>query len=162
VYLRMAAFINEQVERGDKLMKLETRDFGEIEIDENETITFAGPIFGFEKYRKFVFLYQESVSEHFIWLQSTEDPNLCFILVNPHTISDHYQPVLPGDTVSILGDGDYMCWLMASIREPFETSTVNLKSPVVVNPKLHLAAQFILEGDLPIRHPLFRKEEKSC
>ena len=143
-------------------MKLETRDFGEVEIDENEMITFAGPIFGFEKYRKFVFLYQENVSEHFIWLQSMEDPELCFILVNPHTITEHYDPKLTEEAVALLGDGDYMCWLMASIREPFETSTVNLKSPIVVNPELHQAAQLILEENLPIRYPLFRKEEKSC
>ena len=143
-------------------MKLETRDFGEIEIDENEIVTFAGPIFGFEKYHTFAFLYQEKVSEHFVWLQSTEDPDLCFILVNPHTITEHYTPQLGEGASDLLGEGEYMCWLMASIREPFETSTVNLKSPIVVNPKLHLAAQFILEGDYPIRHPLFRKEEKSC
>ena len=52
-----------------------------------------------------------------------------------------------------------MCWLMASIREPFSESTVNLKSPIVVNPQRHLAAQFILEEDFPIRYPLFREEK---
>lgn len=48
-------------------MKLSTRDFGIVEVDESEIVTFTGPIFGFESYRKFVFLYQEDISEHFIW-----------------------------------------------------------------------------------------------
>lgn len=143
-------------------MKLKTRDFGEVEIDEHEIIDFTGPIYGFEQYRRFAFLYQEEVSREFIWLQSVEEPELCFILVQPHTVSEQYAPRLPQETVKLLGDGDYMCWLMTSIREPFNRSTVNLKSPIVVNPQLHRAAQVILEEDLPIRHPLFREEGQSC
>ena len=50
-------------------MKLQTRDLGEIEISEQDIVTFTGPIFGFEQYRRFVFLYEEEISEHFIWLQ---------------------------------------------------------------------------------------------
>lgn len=143
-------------------MKLQTRDFGEIEIDEKEIVTFESPIYGFEEYRHFAFLFQETISEHFIWLQSVEDPAVCFILVDSHLILDQYAPKLPDDAAQILGEGTYMCWLMASIRDPFENSTVNLKSPIVVNPERHLGAQFILEENFPIRYPLFRKEDGKC
>lgn len=143
-------------------MKLFTRDLGEIEIDEKDIVTFTGPIFGFEKYRRFVFLYQEDLSEHFIWLQSVEEPQLCFILVQPDLITDHYTPELPPEAKTLLGDGDYMCWLIVSLREPFTDSTVNLRSPIVVNPELRQAAQFVLEGALPIRHPLVREGGAQC
>ena len=36
-------------------MKLSTRDFGVVEVEESEIVTFTGPIFGFESYRRFVF-----------------------------------------------------------------------------------------------------------
>ena len=143
-------------------MKLFTRDLGEIEIDEKDIVTFTGPIFGFEKYRRFVFLYQEEIVENFIWLQSVEEPELCFILVQPDLITDHYQPQLPKEAKTLLGDGDWMCWLIVSLREPFQDSTVNLRSPIVVNPELRQAAQFVLEGTPPIRHPLVREGEKKC
>ena len=143
-------------------MKLFTRDLGEIEIDEKDIVTFTGPIFGFEKYRRFVFLYQEEIVENFIWLQSVEEPELCFILVQPDLITDNYQPQLPKEAKTLLGDGDWMCWLIVSLREPFQDSTVNLRSPIVVNPELRQAAQFVLEGNLPIRHPLVREGEKKC
>ena len=143
-------------------MKLFTRDLGEIEIDEKDIVTFTGPIFGFEKYRRFVFLYQEEIVENFIWLQSVEEPELCFILVQPDLITDHYQPQLPKEAKTLLGDGDWMCWLIVSLREPFQDSTVNLRSPIVVNPELRQAAQFVLEGSLPIRHPLLREGAASC
>lgn len=139
-------------------MKLHTRDFGEIEVDEKDIVTFASPIYGFDQYSRFAFLYQEEVSEHFIWLQSVDEPGLCFLLIQPELVSEEYRPALPENTAELLGDGDYMCWLIASIYEPFQKSTVNLKSPIVVNPKRHLAAQFILEEDFPIRYPLFREE----
>ena len=71
-------------------MKLSTRDFGVVEVEESEIVTFTGPIFGFESYRRFVFLYQEDVSEHFIWLQSVENPDLCFILVQPSLVMEPY------------------------------------------------------------------------
>ena len=143
-------------------MKLFTRDLGEIEIDEKDIVTFTGPIFGFEKYRRFVFLYQEEIVENFIWLQSVEEPELCFILVQPDLVTDDYQPQLPKEAKTLLGDGDWMCWLIVSLREPFQDSTVNLRSPIVVNPELRQAAQFVLEGNLPIRHPLVREGEKKC
>ena len=143
-------------------MLFRSRDLGEIEIAEQDIVTFTGPIFGFEQYRRFVFLYEEEISEHFIWLQSVEEPGLCFILVQPDLITDHYQPQLPKEAASLLGEGDYMCWLMATIRDPFPQSTVNLKSPIVVNPELRQAAQFVLEGSLPIRHPLLREGAASC
>ena len=73
---------------------------------------------------------------------------------------ERYAPKLSEEAVQMLGDGRYFYWLMTSIRDPFDQSTVNLKSPIVVNPQRNLAAQLILEEDFPLRHPLFRKEEK--
>ncbi len=143
-------------------MKLDTRDFGQVEIDEKEILTFVSPIFGFEEYKKFALLYQESVSEHFVWLQSVEEPELCFILLSPDTVVDSYEPDIPQSISELLGDGAYMCWLIATIRDPFSDSTANLKSPIVVNPSLHKAAQVVLEEKLPIRYSLFREEDKKC
>ena len=91
-----------------------------------------------------------------------EEPGLCFILVQPDLITDHYQPQLPKEAASLLGEGDYMCWLIVSLREPFADSTVNLRSPIVVNPELRQAAQFVLDGGLPIRHPLIREGGAQC
>lgn len=143
-------------------MKLMTRDFGELEIDEKDIVTFTGPIFGFEKQNKFVFLYREEINEHFIWLQSVQEPELCFILVQPQLIVEDYRPQLPPEAPRLLGEGEYMCWLMVSLRDPFETSTVNLKSPIVVNPALRQAAQFVLDAELPIRHPLLKEGVDPC
>lgn len=140
-------------------MKIKTRDFGEMEIRQEDIVRFSGEIFGFGDYRKFVFLYQEDISEHFVWMQSTEEPDLCFILVSPEVVADSFSPKLPDNIETLIGPGDCMCWLMVVVKEPFVDSTVNLRSPIVVNPETKKAAQIILEADYPVKHPLIPKKE---
>ena len=52
-------------------MKIETRDFGEMEIDPKEVVEFLSPIYGFENLRRFVLLYDDNIPP-FTWLQSIE------------------------------------------------------------------------------------------
>lgn len=141
------------------LLQIGTRDFGELEIAPQDIITFEGAIFGFEEYREFVFLFQEDVSEHFVWLQSTQEPDLCFILVDPALVAADYRPDIPQDAARLLGPGEYMCWVTTVIKERFEDSTVNLRSPIVVNPATRKAAQVILEEEYPLQHPLLSRKE---
>lgn len=147
-------------------MKIKTRDFGEITIDERDIITFRQPVYGFEDLKEYVFLYDEELSGQFVWLQSVEIPEICFILVDPAAVMQHYEPDLPKETVELLGGEEekVMCWLVAVIPEEFKNTTVNLKSPIVVNPRLKCGLQVILEDNLPIRYPLFKdgKENGKC
>ncbi|MEM1485299.1 flagellar assembly protein FliW [Oscillospiraceae bacterium PP1C4] len=144
-------------------MELMTRDFGVVEIDESDIITFKQPVYGFETLTKYVILYDQSASTRFVWMQSVEDENICFILVEPEAVIQNYSPELPPNIIKMLGEGDFMFWLVVVIADQFKNSTVNLKSPIVVNAQQRSAAQVILEEDRPIRYPLVphRKENES-
>lgn len=142
-------------------MLIQTRDFGEVTISPEDIIEFVQPLYGFENLHRFVFLYEQSISDHFIWMQSVEERNICFILVDPAVVVGDYSPSLPDVVCEKLGDEDYMCWLIVVVAEQFEKSTVNLKSPIVVNPEKRLAIQVILEEDFPIRHPLVQHIEEG-
>lgn len=142
-------------------MLLKTRDFGEIEVAAEEIVSFEGRIYGFEDYREFVFLFEESVGEGIVWLQSTEEPELCFVLIDPREVVSDYNFELPGNIGEILGEGSLEVWLVAVIKEKFENSTVNLKSPVLVNTGTMRAAQIILEENYPVKHPLRAEPEKN-
>lgn len=143
-------------------MELLTRDFGRLTVAEDQVVHFTGPILGFEEYREFVFLCQQGQEGGFTWLQSTQEPGLCFLLVPPELVEQDYRPTLPAGTAELLGEGAYAYWLLASIRQPLERSTVNLKSPIVYNATQRTAAQVVLEGRLPIRRPLFQKGASTC
>ena len=142
-------------------MLIETRDFGKMEIDEKDIITFVEPIFGFEDHRKYVLLENEELNPHFVWLQSVEEPMICFVMANPSEIVSDYHVTLPAEALETLGEGSALYFVLTVIRDPYYESTVNLKSPVVINTKTGKAIQVILEEPYPIRQPLVQKEEEA-
>lgn len=144
-------------------MNIKTRDFGELEIDEKEIIHFRQAIFGFEKLTKYVLLCDDEVESPFVWLQSVEAENVCFILMEPDMAHfAGYAPSLPEEVVKLLELKDTAAAAMRVITvipQHFQDATVNLKSPIVINPALKCAAQVILEADYPIRARLVAQGE---
>jgi flagellar assembly factor FliW len=140
-------------------MIIKTRDFGEIEIDEKEIVTFKCPILGFDDFKEFIVLIDESIGENFAWLQSTEESELYFTLANPKLIGDDYKPHINDDYMNAVGGNYDEMWLIAVISEKVSDSKVNLKSPIIINTKEKLGAQAISESPLPIRYQLFAGKE---
>ncbi len=146
-------------------MQLSTRDFGVVDVKEQDIIEFTEPMFGFDEYRRYVMLCDEEIGNHFAWLQSTDDPDLCFLLADPELAKPSYREAVPQKALANLGEAAaYECWVVMVVpEENFSEATVNLKSPVIINTENRHAAQIILDEDYPIRCPLNRKEEKpSC
>lgn len=137
-------------------MTIQTRDFGRMEIQEEDVITFVSPIYGFEGFTRFVCLFDEN-NTHMVWLQSLDDSGLCFILADPAVVDGKYHPHIPKDLDQLLGEGERLFWLIMVVAPDFRDSTVNMKSPVVINPASCRAVQAILEEDYPIRKPLVRE-----
>lgn len=144
-----------------QLMKYKTRDFGEREIGEADIVEFVQPPFGFEEYRSFAFLFDEAVGDQIAWLQSLEEPEVCFLLFDPSALSSFFIPQLPAEIELQLGAGELVCWVVGVVPENFKETTVNLKSPIIVNRKTRRGAQVILEQDYPIRYRLMG-EAPSC
>lgn len=148
-------------------MKIETRDFGVVEIKDNNIITFKQPIYGFEEYTQYVLVTDSNMGNGICWLQSIEQKSVCFILMNPLQVRRDYAPVVMQDvllTLQASPKDDLDCWVIAVIGETFRQSTVNLKSPVIINHKTNLAMQVILDQDYPIRMSVFgpESEESVC
>lgn len=143
-------------------MKIVTRDFGELDIDGEEVISFCQGLYGFEQYKSFVLLYDDEIGLPFTWLQSTEEQSLCFVLADAAEIGfADYKPSVTAETRVMLGlGGDEPVYrLIMTIPEAMEDATVNLKSPIVLNTKNKIAAQVILEEKYPIRARLVPHKE---
>ena len=143
-------------------MKIKTRDFGEVEMSEKDVYHFTQPLFGFESYTDFVILNDKEIGENIIWLQSVQEKELCFILMDPSGMSASFSPELPVDSEKLLGKGDCLCWVVAVVPQNFKDSSVNLKSPVFINMETHMAAQIMLESDYPVRFFFLREENDRC
>ncbi|MDR0920348.1 MAG: flagellar assembly protein FliW [Oscillospiraceae bacterium] len=136
-------------------MLLNTRDFGEVVFEDNDIITFVQPLYGFEEFKTFALMSEDNTSGYLSWLQSSTEPSLCFILVNPESFKIDYSFDLEDYYVGKLGNGEYTVWLVGVIRENFEESTVNLRSPIVINQDNKKAVQVMLDSEYPVRFPIY-------
>lgn len=147
-------------------MKLKTKYFGEVEVDESESLLFAVPIYGFDQIDRYIVLSDSSVPDSpFCWLQAVEHEDVCFVLTQPEVVCEQYSPVLSQDDRALLGlaPGEEPVFrLITILPDDVTKATVNMKSPIVIHPAAKRAAQMILDADYPVRAPLMREEEGTC
>jgi flagellar assembly factor FliW len=145
-------------------MKLNTDQFGEIEIEVERIVTFAAGLPGFEHLREFIFL-QPDLEIPFSFLQSIEDPSISLIVVNPFVFYTDYVCDLSEtviDELKIEQAQEAMIWSVVSIPGTIAEATLNLLAPLVVNSTHKLGRQVILNGTpYKTKHPLIRDRSVS-
>lgn len=129
---------------------------------EENIITFEEGILGFEEIKEYR-LYQEG-TDSIIWcLQSAHSAIPSFIVLDPHTVVEKYQPVLTKEDMASLGETELsnLCFLVIAVIKPqLEESVVNLKAPIAINVNTKKAKQIIMENSAyPIRYKLFSANE---
>lgn len=142
-------------------MKIKTSRFGEVEVDENSCFEIVQPILGYEKEKKFV-LIQHNESSQFRWLQSTNTPELAFVVTVPGLFGIDYSFELSDDVQECLEISDADDILALNIvlipHENPRASTINLLAPLIFNIKNNKGSQVILSNSgLNAKHPLFEK-----
>jgi flagellar assembly factor FliW len=143
-------------------MLIKTRDFGETDISEDVIINFPDGIYAFEDDHRFVLLSPIGENKYPMWLQSLDNENLCFIVFDPREFVQDYAITIDDDTRKALEikDSSVLDYLsMALVPEDYQNTTVNLKSPIVINADNNRAAQVIAQESYPIKFPAFKKEE---
>jgi len=147
--------------------KMETRKIvsgklGEIEFVETDIITLSAPILGFPDLNDFILISNDK-SYPFLWFQSVQDPNICFILVEPDIFYPDYKPDLNKREAKILGaeeNADIKLFGIVVVPDQPKNATVNLRAPLALNMGKKLAKQVILEDDKwQIKTPLFKNQE---
>ncbi len=127
-------------------MKLETKPFGEIEINERQRINFPAGILGFEHITEYALLNAKQWP--FYWLQSIEVPDLAFILIDPKIIKpDYTADVDRNDYSEIFPDSaeseNMLIFAIVTIPEDQKKMSANLQGPVIINREKRLGKQFI-------------------
>lgn len=139
-------------------MKLQTKYFGVIDYQEQECLSFPAGLFGFEDETSFLLIPFEGSGHGMLCLQSTRTPGLAFVLLDPFCLAEDYSPVLQPQELSLMEASDIheLCfYVLCAVKEPVGESTVNLRCPVVVQPKTHQARQIIMDTQrYTMRHTL--------
>lgn len=143
-------------------MQISTKAYGKVEINPDEIITFASGLIGFEDRRKFVLLGTSDADEVLVWLQSLEDENLAFVVVQPRFIKPDYQPEIQVEEIRDLEAEDEKELLLLSIvtiPEDVSKMTANLKAPLVINAKKNTGKQIVLNDNrFQIKTPVLAEE----
>lgn len=141
-------------------MIIKTRDFGEEEISEEVIIDFPNGVYAFEENHRFVLLSPCGENKYPMWLQSVDDQNLCFIVFDPREFVPDYSVELDAETKKLLGENntglDLLC--MAVVPNEYINTTLNLKSPIVINSTAKKGVQVIAAENYPLKFPAFKKE----
>ena len=145
-------------------MKLTTRIFGEVEIEDSKIISFPNGIIGFPDLKKFTLMHDEGddkdgATNTIKWLQSIEEPGFAMPVMNPLMVCETYNPQVSEELLSDLGNlSDENIVVLVTVTVPTDLTkmTVNLQGPIIINSDEKKGAQIIVEGnDYPVRFPIY-------
>jgi flagellar assembly factor FliW len=129
--------------------RFETKNFGAIEVQEQQVIKLAQGLLGFPDYRHYI-LIEHKKDSPFVWLQSLDDPGLAFAVIDPYCFMPDYQiGYLNGSLAELGADNakDLNIFVIVTIPKGRpQDMTVNLLGPVVINIKNRLAKQLVLDN----------------
>ncbi len=131
--------------------QISTKPYGAIEIDENDILNFPNGIFAFEQFKRYVILHDHE-DTMFSWLQSLDDPELAFLIVNPLDLIPDYTPeIMASEIEHLFGSRDQnelhlQCIITIPANHP-EKMTVNLQGPLVIHREKKIGGQFISNDD---------------
>ncbi|HOA99238.1 MAG: flagellar assembly protein FliW [Atribacterota bacterium] len=141
-------------------MKIPTRYFGEIEVEEGKFILFPWGLPGFENLRQFLLLEEEG----FFWLQSVEERDVIFAVCDPFLYFPDYEVDIPSSECQALGiisEEEVIVLAIMNIQSPQDIK-VNLLAPVIINCRLKMGKQIVLEDErYSLHHPLFPEKASS-
>jgi len=127
---------------------VKTSRFGEVQYEESDVITFVRAILGFDDLCKY-FIISRPESEPFKWLQSIDDPSVCFVIIDPMlVVNDYTVDISPYDIKQLQGSGnkdDYMVYTIVTVpKGKPEQMSINLQGPIIINIKKLKAIQVVV------------------
>ena len=126
-------------------MKVLTKAYGQIEVNEGQKIHFPQGILGFESFKDYVLLDAER--QPFYWLQSLDVENIAFVLINPFLFRPDYEMNIENEDlvpIGIIDPAKALIFSIVTILADGSPMTANLQGPLVINRDNRLGIQAVL------------------
>jgi flagellar assembly factor FliW len=138
-------------------VKIATKAYGLVEVDERQKITFPQGLFGFETLKDYVLLDAER--QPFYWLQSLDVEQVAFVLINPFIFRSDYEMNIDNEELLPIGiddPGKAVIFSIVTIPADDSPMTANLQGPLVINRDTRLGIQAILtDSRWNTKHDIF-------
>lgn len=145
-------------------MKIQTKLFGEIEVDEEKMITFMNGIIGFPHMKDFLLIHESDSKGTIKWLQSIQEPAFAMPVIDPLIVEPEYNPEIEDELLKplgIVGDADFLVLVTITVPHEVEKMTVNLSGPIIIGADTRKASQIIVESDkYPVKYPIYEKIQR--
>ena len=127
-------------------MIVQSLRLGDIEVSEDKLITMERPVLGFEKFKKFCLIEVDELKP-FLWLQSTDEPALSFLVVNPKMFMTDYKIEINSKEIAELKIDDVNSvetYVVVTLAETPEEITANMQGPILINTENNRGKQLVL------------------
>ena len=141
-------------------MKITTKVFGEITVDDDKIITFPRGIIGFPELTQFSLVHDsEKGTKTIHWLQSLQEPAFAMPVLDPLMVYPGYNPEVDDELLKPLGElppDEMLVLVTVTVPKDLTQMSVNLKGPFIINAADKVATQVIVEGDAyPVKFPIY-------
>ncbi|MBK7104409.1 MAG: flagellar assembly protein FliW [Ignavibacteriae bacterium] len=124
-------------------MKIQNKQFGEIEYKEDSILKFKEGILGFEELKNFILINEKD--SFFSWLTSVDQPEIIFPLFPIELLQEEFSK-----------ENNFEPYGIVRLDKQPENITINLKAPVFIDHNEKIGFQKISENEeLPLDYPLF-------
>ena len=147
--------MSNDIEREGKRISVQSSRFGELSVLEESVIQFPVGVVGFPRHNRFIMIEHKPP---FCWLQSVEDSNLAFVVVDGLQFGDAYRPDPPfnDSDIDLQPKDDFAILVIVTVRPDPRMTTANLKAPLFVNLRNRKGVQVIYDNPkLSTRFPLW-------
>jgi flagellar assembly factor FliW len=136
------------------ILTVQTR-FGAFPADAADIVAMVEGLAGFEHCRRFVLLTSTAIAP-LTCVQGLDEPRPSFLAVAVRLVDPHYPEGLSlGDRLRLDAAQEEPLLWMAFVTLVGDVATVNLRAPVVINPRRMLGLQVIAaESAYVVDHPL--------
>lgn len=139
-------------------MQIETKFLGKVEIEEKDIFTFEEGLLGLEEYKKYVLLPIEAEMP-FAFLQSTEDPEIGFVIAYPFAFKNDYSFEISEadkEQLQVEKEEEVVAYTIVTLKEKFVQSTINFLAPIVLNVEKKVGKQIVLQDQTkyPLQFPI--------
>lgn len=142
-------------------MKITTKFYGTMEVEDDKLIHFSNGIMGFEQYKEYALLYDEGkeAENSIFWLQSTEEETLAIPIMNPFGLIKDYHPELEDAVIAEIGQltpENMVLYTTLTVPADLTKMTMNLRAPIVINLITKRGMQIIAENkEYPVKYPIY-------
>ena len=142
-------------------MKVNTKVFGEVDIEDSKIIHFPMGIIGFPELTEFALIHDsEKESTCAIrWMQSVQEPAFAMPVMDPLAVKADYNPEVEDELLKPIGTLDpeeVLVLVTLTVPSDVTKMTVNLQAPIIVNAAEKKACQLIVDTEkYQVRFPIY-------